>query len=203
LWLFTQPGCTHNFDNGWDGAKIIGDALTPQLFSIESDGNYQVNSVDDINNTQLGFQAGQDKEYTLTFTHQNLKTNYSAMYLYDIAENKTVDITESGTIYSFTAVSTPTPQKRFILLTRNIEPDSIGTGTQLKVFNSGNIVFVDNSSSLTGNIAIYDMTGRVIKTVKFEPYGISAIRTDAITGAYIVTAATLNEKVSKKIIIKK
>jgi len=203
MWLFTQPGCTHNFDNGWDGAKIIGDALTPQLFSIESDGNYQVNSVDDINNTQLGFQAGQDKEYTLTFTHQNLKTNYSAMYLYDIAENKTVDITESGTIYSFTAVSTPTPQKRFILLTRNIEPDSIGTGTQLKVFNSGNIVFVDNSSSLTGNIAIYDMTGRVIKTVKFEPYGISAIRTDAITGAYIVTAATLNEKVSKKIIIKK
>ena len=201
MWLFSQKECTHKFDNGWDGTKEMGSALTPQIFAIEQDGNYQIDAVDDINNTYLGFQAGQDKEYTLTFTHQNLKTKYSAMYLFDMTDNKTVDITESGTTYSFTAESTPTSQKRFIILTRNIGTDSIGNITQLKVFNSGNAVFVDNVSGLSGDIAIYDMTGRILKTAKFEPYGITAIQTGVITGAYIVKAANTNERVSKRIIL--
>ena len=54
---------------------------------------------------------------------------------------------------------------------------------------------------LSGDIAIYDMTGRILKTAKFEPYGITAIQTGVITGAYIVKAANTNERVSKRIIL--
>jgi len=203
MWLFSHSGCSGNFDNGWDGTKIMGSALTPQIFAIEPDGNYQVNTVDDLNNTGLGFQAGQEKEYTLTFTHQNLRNKYLAMYLYDISENKTVDITESGTIYSFTAESTPTYQKRFIVATRNIETNSNGKEKQLKIFNSGNTVFVDNLSNQNGELAIYDMMGRCLQTAKFSSYGITAVQVGNISGAYDVTASTSNERLSKKIILAK
>jgi len=203
MWLFSHSGCSGNFDNGWDGTKIMGSALTPQIFAIEPDGNYQVNTVDDLNNTGLGFQAGQEKEYTLTFTHQNLRNKYLAMYLYDISENKTVDITESGTNYSFTAESTPTYQKRFIVATRNIETNSNGKEKQLKIFNSGNTVFVDNLSNQNGELAIYDMMGRCLQTAKFSSYGITAVQVGNISGAYDVTASTSNERLSKKIILAK
>ena len=203
MWLFTQPGCTHTFDNGWDGVKMMGDALTPQLFAMEPDGNYQVNTVDDVNNTLLGFQAGQDTNYILTFTHQNLKSNYSAMYLYDLVENKTTDITESGSTYSFTAVSTPTPVKRFIIATQKIEKDPTNKDNQLTIFNSGNTVFVKNSVNMSGEINVYDMIGRILTKADIKPLSVSAVQVNAIYGSYIVHAATGKERVSKKILVGK
>ena len=203
MWLFTQQGCTPNFDNGWDGAKIQGIALTPQIFAVGGDGNYQVNTVDDINNTILGFQAGQDVEYTLTFTHQNLKSKYEAVYLVDLIENKAVDITESGSTYSFVAESTPTSVNRFKIATRNIEKDAPDKNTLLKVFSSGNTVFVQNLGSLNGVMNIYDMMGRYIKRANFGPYGVTAVQVGSIQGAYVVNAVTTGERVSKRIILGK
>ena len=202
MWLFAQPGCTRNFDNGWDGAKMPGDALAPKIFAEEEDGNYQVDAVDDINNTFLGFQAGEDTQYKLTFTHQNITSKYAGVYLVDLVDNKTVDITLSGSTYSFTAESTPTPVKRFIIATRSIDNTGSGDNSQLKVFNSGNTVFVQNLSNQNGQLNLYDMMGRNLKNAKFGPYGISAIQIGSfISGAYIINAATDNERVCKKIII--
>jgi hypothetical protein len=202
MWLFAQPGCTRNFDNGWDGAKMPGDALAPKIFAEEEDGNYQVDAVDDINNTFLGSQAGEDTQYKLTFTHQNITSKYAGVYLVDLVDNKTVDITLSGSTYSFTAESTPTPVKRFIIATRSIDNTGSGDNSQLKVFNSGNTVFVQNLSNQNGQLNLYDMMGRNLKNAKFGPYGISAIQIGSfISGAYIINAATDNERVCKKIII--
>jgi hypothetical protein len=180
---------------------MMGDALTPQIFAIEPDNNYQVDAVDDINNTILGFQAGADSEYTITFTHQNLLSKYQGVYLLDLVENKTTDMTESGSTYSFVAESTPTTVKRFMIITRPYEKDATDADTQIKVFSSGNMVFVQNLSSLNGEMMIYDMMGRDLKKATFSPYGVTAVQVNTIPGAYIVKAATGTEKVSKRIII--
>jgi hypothetical protein len=201
MWLFSQPGCTRNFDNGWDGVKMMGDALTPQIFAIEPDNNYQVDAVDDINNTILGFQAGADSEYTITFTHQNLLSKYQGVYLLDLVENKTTDMTESGSTYSFVAESTPTTVKRFMIITRPYENDSTKANTQLKVFSSGNIVIIQNLGNLNGEMVIYDMMGRDLKKATFGPYGVSAVQVNTIPGTYVVNAATETERVSKRIIL--
>jgi len=201
MWLFTQPGCTRNFDNGWDGVKILGDAFTPQIYAIEPDGNYQVDAVDDINNTILGFQAGTDTEYTMTFTHNNTATSYSGIYLLDMVENKTVDITLSGSTYSFVSGSTPVPVKRFMIATRNIEKNAPDANTQLKVFSSGHVVFVQNLGSQNGEMVVYDMMGHLLKRTTFGPLGVTAIQLGAIPGAYVVNAATSSERVSKRVIL--
>jgi len=201
MWLFTQPGCTPDFDNGWDGRKMTGDALTPQIFAIEPDGNYQVNAVNDINNTILGFQAGADAEYTMTFTHTKIATKYSALFLVDLVENKTIDITQNGTTYSFISEPTPAPVKRFMIATRDIEKNAPDADTQLKVFSSGHVVFVQNLSNLNGEMIVYDIMGNMLKRSAFGPFGVTDIQLDAIPGAYIVYATTGNERVSKRVII--
>lgn len=88
------------------------------LFAMEETGNYQVSTSDNLNNTYLGFQAGVDNvEDTLTFTHANIALKYDGLYLVDLVENKVVDISTSGTQYAFKAESTPSPVKRFKIVT--------------------------------------------------------------------------------------
>jgi hypothetical protein len=201
MWLFTQPGCTRNFDNGWDGAKLMGEALTTQLFAIEQDGYYQVDAVEDINNTLLGFQAGENSGYTLTFTHQNFASNYAGLFLVDLVENKTTDITKSGSTYSFVAEPAPAPVKRFLIASRNIKNDIVDATTQLNVFNSGNRIFIQNSGNLNGKLEIYDLMGRNLKTASFGPSSVTSVQLETITGAYIINAATEKERITKKIIL--
>ena len=84
-----------------------------QIYAVEEDGNYQINAVNDFNNTSIAFQAGQDTEYKMTFTNENIDKKYAKLYLYDTEANKVVDITENGSVYEFTAQSTPKPVLRF------------------------------------------------------------------------------------------
>jgi len=203
MWLFSDSKFTRNFDNGWDGAKMLGSVLSPQLYAIEPDGKYQIDCIDDLNNTQLGFQAGEDNEYTLTFTHRNITTKYAALFLADISENKTVDITESGSTYTFIAEPSPVTVNRFKIVTRPYEKDASDADTQLKVFSSGNTVFVQNLGNQTGEMIVYDMMGRKLRNASFGPYGVTAVQVGSISGAYVVSAATSNEKVNKRLIIGK
>jgi hypothetical protein len=199
MWIFSGSTFTHRYDRGWDGPKLMGIELAPQLYALEQDGNYQIDCVDDMNNTVLGFQRGVDTVYTLTFTHQNLSGKYAGIYLADLVENKTVDITQSGSTYSFVADSTSTPVKRFLILTRGIE--NVATNAELKLFNSGNSIYIQNSGKQFGELVIYDMMGRAIKKAKFGPYGVTTVKTGAVPGAYVVNAATGTERVNKKVII--
>jgi len=117
MWLFTVASCTYNFDNGWDGYKMFGTTNAPQIFAIEPDGNYQVNSVPNVNNTYLGFSAGVDTVYTLTFSNENLDVFYKQLYLIDSVANKTIDIFQTGTTYTFSALPTSVPVRRFKIVT--------------------------------------------------------------------------------------
>ncbi|MBV5343581.1 hypothetical protein JZU68_08245, partial [bacterium] len=150
MWIMSHESYTRGFDNGFDGKKLIGNALSPQLYAVENDGKYQVNSVDDINNTTLAFQAGQDTEYKMTFTHdENAQVRYKKMYLHDLVENKIIDISLSGTSYNFTAASTTKPIIRFKVLSQSIKED-IAKTTNTKVYHFDNQLFVQNFSEFEG-----------------------------------------------------
>jgi len=117
LWIFSVPTCNRVFDNGWDVSKVFGNTLAPQLFAMEPDGYYQVDAIPDMNNTYLGFKSGEDTFYTFTFTHENLSDAYQHLYLIDSVANKTIDIFQTGTTYSFTAPFTNAPVRRFKIVT--------------------------------------------------------------------------------------
>ncbi|MDR3652980.1 MAG: T9SS type A sorting domain-containing protein [Paludibacter sp.] len=203
MWIFTDPAATKNFDNGFDGVKMLGAALTPQLYAIEPDGIYQINAVDDMNNTVLGFQPGVDSEYTFTFTHENTDSRYSAIFLRDSVEKRTIDITANGSQYHFTVDSTSAKiESRFKIIAINNDPASTtDPSSQLKIFNTNGTFFVENQSNETGEFRLYDMTGRNLISAKFQPNSVTEITTVSSQGVYIANATTNSQKVSKRFVV--
>ncbi len=201
MWIFTEPSCTKNFDNGWDGRKILGSSLAPQIYAIEPDGNYQVNSVDDMHNTDIAFQPGDEVEYTLKFTNENIKRKYAGVYLVDLVENKTVDVTESGSTYKFATAPASEPSKRFKIITRYYEKDAPDTESTVKIFSARGAVFIQNLSANSGECTLYDILGRAIIKKNYGPNSVTEVGGNLTLGAYITTAITNGEKVSKRIIV--
>jgi len=201
MWIFTEPSCTRNFDNGWDGRKILGSSLAPQIYAMEPDGDYQVNSVSDMHNTDLAFQAGDEVEYTLKFTHQNIQQRYAGVYLVDLVENKTVDVTQSGSTYTFATAQSDAPAKRFKILTRPYEKDAPDTEAQVKIFTAPGRVFVHNLTTFKGECTLYDIAGRAIKNASFAANAVTEVLSNLTPGAYVVNTITNGEKLSKRVIV--
>ncbi|MDD4972211.1 MAG: T9SS type A sorting domain-containing protein [Paludibacter sp.] len=206
MWIFTVPSCTHGFDNGYDGEKFLGSYIAPQIYAMEEDGDYQVNSVDNINNSYLGFQPGMDSLYTLTFTHQNLDSRYPAVYLVDSLAGTTVDITASGSTYAFKSLPTDTIVKRFKIVTSvevatSLHPTN-ASNHPLFVFSSQNTVFVDNTSSDAGSLQLFDVTGRLMGQYPFQPHVVTTIHTGLTAGSYVARATTKNLRITNQLIVK-
>jgi hypothetical protein len=201
MWIFTEPSCTRNFDNGWDGRKMLGSSLAPQIYAMEPDGDYQVNSVSDMNNTDLAFQAGDEVEYTLKFTHENVQRQYAGVYLVDLVENKTVDVSQNGSTYTFATAQSDAPAKRFKILTRSYEKGAPDKEAQVKIFAASGRVFVQNLSTVKGECTLYDIAGRAIKKAPFAANAVTEVLNNITPGAYVVNTITNGEKVSKRVIV--
>ena len=228
MWLFTVATCTYNFDNGWDGYKIFGASVAPQIFAIEPDGYYQVSSVPDVNNTYLGFSAGVDTAYTFTFTHENLAENYQQLFLIDSVANKTIDIYQTGTTYKFSAQTTPLPVRRFKIVTSlppvvvipTVPKDTVPVVSpinpknpkdkdkkhhpkKIKIYNSGENIYIENPGKQKGKIKIcHAVTGRVLKIADFNGDGTTIINARVPKGTYVVNGVTPLEDFSITIIIR-
>ena len=204
MWIFTDPTCTQSFDAGWDGYKMLGSALNPQLYAMETAGDFQIDAVGDINGTFLAFSAGADTEYKLTFTHQNTNTRYSALYLVDLSENKTTDITASGSEYTFTAQSSTTPVKRFKIITApEVETNNPVVSSFLKIINSPGTLIIQNLSNQSGNLVIYTMNGVAIEKMAYKANDITTFSTSGLLpGAYVAKASSAGVRVTEKIIIR-
>ena len=204
LWIFSDPTCTADFDNGWDGYKMMGATHNPQLYTMEPKGDYQIDAVADINGTYLGFNAGTETEYKLTFTHQNTDKLYPEIYLVDLLENKTTDITASGSEYLFTATSTPAPVKRFKIVTASdIKTSTPDVGSLMKIYNSNGVIFVQNQTDHNGCLTLFNMNGVAVKKTDYKANQITTISTsNLLPGAYIAKASTNQEMVTERIIIR-
>jgi len=201
MWIFTDSTFTKKYDKGWDGTKMYGSALAPQLYAVGSDGIYQINAVNDMNNTVLGFERGVDDTYTFTFTHENTDTRYSGIYLVDSIEHKTIDITASGSQYQFAVDSNGVYPNRFKIVTRSYEQNDPEASSKIKVFNSNGMVFVQNLSSEQGQFSLYDMAGRQLNRTLFGPNSVTQVCTVAQQGIYVCKAATNSEKNTKRFIV--
>jgi hypothetical protein len=193
LWIFTDSRCSRTFDRGWDGRKMFGSSQTSQLYAIEENENYQINATDNMNETALGFMAGNDSKFKLTFTHKNLDLSYSKVYLVDAVDNKTIDVTANGSEYEFMANSGSLATQRFKILTNPINPVVTGDKENrlLTVFSTKETVFIQNLTAQSGKVFLFNVSGAMIRSQVFEPNGISTISIQNLpAGTYIVKATT-------------
>ena len=206
MWIFSNASCTRNFDNGWDGRKFLGSPYTPQLYAQEADGDYQIDAVDNINNTELAFMTGEDTNYTLTFTHDNYDLQYSGydLFLLDLVDNTKTDITQSGSSYSFTAVKSATATKRFKIITSPKLATAVSNSVQngLTVYTANKTIFVQNSTDQNGIVTITDLAGRVISNSRYEAHTLTGIPTQLNSGSYFVTVNSQKGKFTKIVVLK-
>lgn len=107
FYLLKHSACTEEFDNGWDGKKILGSDVV-SLYSLSPDGNMAVDSRGEMLGTDIVFCAGTDTHYTIEMYYTGSQT----LYLFDRVEGVCVPII-SGTNYSFEAASNAAPSIRF------------------------------------------------------------------------------------------
>jgi hypothetical protein len=203
VWLITEPSCSRAYDNGWDGYKTIYIGVA-QLYAMETSGNYQVNSVGNINDTYLGFQAGTVGNYTLTFNHENMESQYPALYLIDLMNNnKVTDITINGSKYNFEASNTSTVQKRFKIVTSldGVTQNKVVNKTVFSINNMGNTIFVNNFTNHKGFITLYDIAGKAIQKSPFTENNVSTINTNLSNGIYLIKAVIGDSQLAFKIVI--
>jgi hypothetical protein len=177
---------------------------TPQLYAMETSGDYQIDALSDINGTTLGFVSGQETNYKLTFTHLNAEKRYTGIYLVDLVKNVTTDITSSGSEYAFTSEPAQVPIKRFKIVTSPEVNTQIPQITSLmKVFNSSGTLFIQNRSNQNGNLTLYNMKGVAVQRMEFKANTITTFSTsNLVPGAYVANAITNLEKVTERIIIR-
>jgi len=202
MWIFTNPECTRSFDNGWDGPKMLGSTQRTQLFSMEEDGNYQINAIRNINDTYLGFQPGDDEEFNLTFIHQNIESAYTGIYLIDLLENKTLNVTASGSEYSFTSQPSIAISKRFKIVTKTTSTN-INKEEQFQIFHKNSEISVQNFSENNGILNIYSISGVVFKKITFNANSVTSFSTtDLPKGVYVAKAFVNKKELTLRIIVR-
>jgi hypothetical protein len=201
MWIFNEENCTRSFDNGWDGPKMLPASGTPAFCAMEEDGIYQVNSVNDMNNSILGFQKGNATNYSLELYSENLELRYSSIYLRDEIENKVVDITNAkGTIYSFSATGDEGLQDRFRIITYLSENELTEIETPIKIFSSKSHILIDNRGTSNGEAMVYEISGRKVKQKKFFGQSITIID-NLPSGTYIVRGISPKETVITCVVV--
>lgn len=114
MYLIQDSTCTANYDNGFDAPKQMTDGLL-NLYTNEACGKMEISATDNIDGIYLGFAAGEDEVYTMTFT----SLIGEDLYLYDVEQDTLVGMA-NGEIYEFAAAAKSTNDMRFQIL---VNPD--------------------------------------------------------------------------------
>ena len=114
MYLIQDSTCTADYDNGFDAPKQMTDGLL-NLYTNEACGKMEISATDNIDGIYLGFAAGEDEVYTMTFT----SLIGEDLYLYDVEQDTLISMA-NGEIYEFAAVAKSTNDMRFQIL---VNPD--------------------------------------------------------------------------------
>ena len=177
MYIIQDSMATAGYDNGYDAPKLMADGLV-NIYTNEPFGKMEISSTDHMDGMYIGFQAGEDTHYIMTFT----SLVGDSLYLYDLEEDKFVEMLD-GEQYHFSAIAQSTNDMRFQVLVAPTLPDETpgqGGGVTTDVENittpqlwiSDRKVFVSNAKP-NSTMAIYTASGMLVTapyTLHTTPY---------------------------------
>lgn len=204
LWLFTEANCTKNFDNGWDGRKMLS-SKTAQIYAIGDDDVYQMSTNADIDNTVIGLTpiAG-TSTYTIKFRHNDEDSQqYQKMYFTDLSNGQTFDVTNNNTDITITTENS-TSERKFLLTLQRITTfvDNNTADSGVKISSADKQIVINNATDESVNAYIYDIAGRLIGQEKVDAEATVAYSKNIVDqNIVIVKVVSNNVNLSKKLII--
>lgn len=166
IWIFGNPTCSNQFDNGWDGKKMFGLPAAPQLYVKSEQEVLQVQTTNTIDQTRIGINKGEDSVYTFILKVEKKEVYFpDGMYLIDTKTDESVEVFDNITEYSFTLSEGEDASERFVLSkTPNLNTD-ITTSThnnQVKITGVEDKINIQNKSDHDLQIFVSDLTGKVV-----------------------------------------
>jgi hypothetical protein len=173
MYVIQHENATKGYDNGYDAKNILAEGQA-NIYTYEQDGQMEISVTNHLDSTYIGFSAGDDAEYTLTFT----SLVGEEMYLYDIEQDIFISLAEQEQ-YTFYAQPNSVNDKRFLLL---LNPDDMvdmpggdGVATEMEnlsatshVWFAGKTLYVADAPANT-TLAIYSACGMCVMASKVIP----------------------------------
>ena len=168
MYVIQDSTTTAGYDNGYDAPKQMATGLM-NIYTNEKFGKMEISSTNNIDSMYIGFEAGVDTQYTITFT----SLIGDLMYLYDTENDTLIEMTEGGQ-YDFVTEANSVNDWRFqILLNPDVSdyPSDNGSGsgvtTDIPTINandiwvSGNVVYVANAG-VNSILEVYTTSGMLV-----------------------------------------
>ena len=201
LWLFVDKNSTRDFDNGYDGRKMSNDSNLALIYASEKDGNYQVNTIPNINGTYLSVQAEESTEnYTLIFSHSGRNAD-EQLFLLDLKTDILTDISADGTEYNFYCSSSDVAEKRFLITSRPSVTTSTDEEKNINLsYINGNVI-LENRTENKAEVSIFDSLGRKALVISINSGESSILPSFISSGVYILKMKSNSFERLQKIII--
>lgn len=159
--LFLNENCSDDFDNGWDGTKMLGSTLSPQIYWTNDAGQWQYNVTNQADSVLLEVIAGSEPEITVRIDRSRMGDYYPNLWLKDLQTGTYIDLNETDQ-YTY---SDETGHIRRLLLTSHRDNPTATTtpsaGKQIKgVYDIlGRKIKKDSSDKQSGIYIIMDNQG--------------------------------------------
>lgn len=190
MYVIQHENTTRGYDNGYDAKNIIAQGQ-PNIYTNEPEGQMEISIADQIDSTFIGFAAGEDSEYTLTFT----SLVGQDMYLHDLEADSLFLLIEEGE-YTFSAHPNSVNDMRFqLLLYPDFSDDLPGNGVTTGIDNlvSSAQVWVNDKrvyiadAPQNSTLSVYTISGMSITsplTIHYAPCTIDLSHLP--TGVYVL-----------------
>ena len=191
--LYRNADCTYDFDNGWDGTKLFGDASAVQLFVEHDLRRFAVSTQPHFDGTRLGILRGEDDTYTLRFQYDGTET----LYLYDSETDRYTPVTNEAT-YTFTTLSTEVEHRFLLTATAPENPSGPATGI-LNLTTDRDRAVLTNTTGERLCVMLYDTAGRLCgQYTSHAP--LWDIPLPETKGVYLIEAKTNHEQRTCKVV---
>lgn len=191
--LYRNADCTYDFDNGWDGTKLFGDASAVQLFVEHDLRRFAVSTQPHFDGTRLGILRGEDDTYTLRFQYDGTET----LYLYDSETDRYTPVSNEAT-YTFTTLSTEVEHRFLLTATAPENPSGPATGI-LNLTTDRDRAVLTNTTGERLCVMLYDTAGRLCgQYTSHAP--LWDIPLPETKGVYLIEAKTNHEQRTCKVV---
>ena len=190
LYVIQDTSATSGYDNGYDAPKQMADGLM-NIYTTELFGKMEISSTDHMDGMYIGFEAGEDSDYTMTFS----SLVGDSLYLYDLEQDSIIKMVNDEQ-YQFIAEPNSTNDLRFqILVAPELPAEDYDQGdvtTNLDNVSLPNVWMSDGKLYVTNTqknstVSMYTISGMMVVapyTISHTPCTVNL--TQLPTGVYVL-----------------
>ena len=181
------PGSSDSYNIDFDGLKLMGSDIAPQLYSFKQDITLSLISLPSLSVypvVQLGFKPGAAGNFTITASDLETFAPGTNLYLEDILAGRNQDL-NANPVYEFNAV-TGQPEHRFNLHFAALGVGEKETSGNIKIYSNENVVYVNITSPMTGDIVVYNLLGIEVAKAAIKGNSLNKLSLDVPRGYYLV-----------------